>query len=142
VTLVAYHPLHAVYKFHAPAEEWKLRRYEQAITVNAAGEPLVGDFVEAGINLLRDPRAQEGGATQGGIGSLDTCTVYTLTQLRGVDSDDPDAPSYHDVLFDVGGYAGSPGGAYVVSKVLGWRDALGYETHLIRQGQMGNPPWV
>jgi len=140
--LTTYHPLRSVYAFHANAEVWLLRRYAQGLTVDAEGEPRLGPYSEARLDLFRDPRSQVGSASEQGADSGELCTVYTTTRLRPIDSDDPSLPTYNDVLFDLQGVTGSPGAAWVVATVNAWRDALGYETILTRVGQRGLPPWA
>ena len=140
--LNAYHPLRAVYAFHERAEVWLLRRYAQGVTVDADGEPRLGAYVETRVNLFRDPRWQQSGQGDLGADSGEVCVVYSTTRLRPMDSDDPQAPTYHDVLFDVQGVTGASGAAWCVAVVGAWRDALGYEHKLVRQGQRGSPPWV
>lgn len=142
MSLTAYWPLQSVYAFHAPAEAWLLRRYASAVTVDAEAEPRMGPYAESRVQVFRDPRDSRGGQSDQGQQSADRCVVYTLQPLRGIDSQDPAVPVFHDVLFDVAGVTGNAGGAWVVAEVRGWRDALGYETVLLRQGQRGLPPWV
>ena len=142
VTLTAYQPLRLVYAFHQAAERWILRRFAQAVTVDADGEARLGGYAEAAIDIFRDPRARRAPATDKGQESASRCVVYSTTNLRTLDSSDPDNPRATDVLFDAAGVTGVPGSAWVVAEVRGWRDALGWEVVLIRQGQRGFAPWV
>lgn len=142
MSLTAYHPLGGVYAFHAPAEVWLLRRYAAGVTVDAQGEPRVVPYMESRVQVFRDPRRQAGQQSDQGQQGDGRCVVYTTQALRGIDSQDPAVQVFHDVLFDVSGVTGAAGGAWVVQSVQGWRDALGYETVLLRQGQRGLPPWI
>jgi len=140
--LTAYYPLKSVYAFHVVESTWLLRRYADVVTVDTDGEPRALAFAEGFVKVFRDPQSSVTTADLRGSGSVDTCTVYTLTALRGSDEGNPAAPVYHDVLFDVLGVTGAIGSAWPVQRVKGWPSSLGYETVLVRQGQRGLPPWV
>ena len=140
--LSAYFPLTAVYGFHQAAEQWILRRYAQEVTVDADGEPRTLNYVEMPIPVFRDPRQQGAALAQEGQVDAGRCVVYTQTPLRPMDASSPGQPRPLDVLFDAAGVTGWPGSAWVVQAVRGWRDALGHEAVLVRQGQRGNPPWA
>jgi len=140
--LTAYFPLTAVYGFHQPAEAWILRRYAQAVTVDADGEPRSAVYQESPLQVFRDPRAQQATPAEVGQTSTETCTIYSQTKMRTTDAANPSTPTTADVLFDVAGFTGEPGSAWIVSAVLGWRDALGWEIRLARQGTRGLAPWI
>lgn len=142
MTLTAYFPLGQVYAFHQVAEAWLLRRYAQTVTVDADGEPRVPTWVEVPVQVFRDPRAQRALADDKGQTSAERCTVYAQTKMRITNAADPAIPTASDVLFDVAGVTGEIGSAWVAVEVKGWRDALGWETVLQRQGQRGSPPWA
>ena len=139
--LSAYFPLTTVYAFHQAAETWILRRYASEVTVDEDGEPRTGAWVEVPIPAFRDPRAEAANPDDRGQVDAQRCVVYTQTKLRALDAGSEN-PRPLDVLFDVGGATGEPGSAWVVSEVRGWRDALGWEAVLVRQGRRGAAPWA
>lgn len=142
MTLTAYNPLEAVYSFHEKAETWMVRRYSQTITVDEYGEPKRPVYAETTVPLFRDGRTQRAKKEDTGTTSGERCTVYLRHKLRVVDAAAPDTPSFSDVLFDVQGFTGEPGSAWVVVETKGWHLAKGFEHVLMRQGQRGSPPWV
>jgi hypothetical protein len=139
--LTVYFPLTAVYGFHQPAETWILRRYSSTMTVDVDGEPRTGAWAESSCPIFRDPRAQVASPDERGQIDVQRCVVYTQVKLRALDASSG-TPRPLDVLFDAQGVTGQPGSAWVVQEVRGWRDALGWEAVLTRQGQRGVPPWV
>ena len=139
--LSAYFPLTTVYGFHQPASTWVLRRYASTVSVDADGEPRTGAWAESPCPIFRDPRAQFVNPDDRGQVDAQRCVVFTQTKLRALDAGSAD-PRPIDVLFDVQGVTGEPGSAWVVSEVRGWRDALGWEAVLVRQGRRGAAPWA
>lgn len=139
--LAAYFPLTTVYAFHQPAETWILRRYASEVSVDVDGEPRTGAWAEFPCPIFRAPPSQVAVPEDRGQVDAQRCVVYTQTRLRALDAGSTD-PRPLDVLFDVNGVTGEPGSAWVVSEVRGWRDALGWEAALVRQGRRGAAPWA
>ena len=133
MALTAYHPLAAVYDFHAKAERWILRRYNPQVSAQAGAERRRAAFSEMVIDVfpVRDPDSTQ--QQDAGQVNVEKRTVYTRTR---VDATDTTVPQPSDVLFD------PEGAAWQTFADGRWDEARGYSVTLTRAGRRGQAPWV
>lgn len=131
--LTAYHPLAAVYDFHATSENWVLRVYTPQVQVVDGAERRRVAWAESIVAIfpVRDPDRTEQGP--GGQQNIEMRTVYTRTLLPMTDTTTPEPSA---VLFDPAGIA------WQVASDGRWDEALGYAATLTRAGRRGQAPWV
>jgi hypothetical protein len=133
MSLTAYHPLEAVYKFHEVAERWILRRYAAAVVAAPGAERRRANFAESFIDVFPERNPESSQQVDGGQQTSQQMTIYTRTRVRMTDTSQPVQPS--DVLFD------PEGNAWQAVQDGRWDEARGYAAVLQRAGKRGQRPW-